>query len=47
MNRGIAYMKMGRYERAALDFNEVLRLDRKNSEAKSLRDQSMQLAKSS
>ncbi len=47
INRGIAYMKMGRYERAKVDFNEVLRLDRKNAQARSLRDQATQLAKSS
>jgi len=47
LNRGIAYMKMGRYERAKLDFNQVLRQDRKNTDARSLRDQATQLAKSS
>ena len=39
LNRGIAYMKLGRYQRAEADFNEVLGQDRNNSLARSLRDQ--------
>lgn len=42
-NRGLSYMKLGRYERARDDFNEVLGRDRDNSQARSMRDQAVQL----
>ena len=45
LNRGLAQMKIGRFHRAAIDFSEVLQRDRRNSLARSLRDQALQLMK--
>lgn len=42
-NRGLAYMKLGRFDRAREDFGEVYRQDRSNEQARSLRDQATQL----
>ena len=41
LNRGLAYMRQGRLSRALGDFNEVLRNDRENAQARSLRAQVM------
>jgi tetratricopeptide (TPR) repeat protein len=40
-NRGLAHMNQGRFARATRDFNEVLRIDRNNEQARSLRSQAM------
>lgn len=47
LNRGMAYMKQGRYEQATRDFSEVLRVERDNAQARALRDQAKQLVTSS
>ena len=37
MNRGLAYMNLGRWDQAESDFNAVLRFDPKNESAKQRR----------
>jgi tetratricopeptide (TPR) repeat protein len=44
-NRGLDYMKLGRFARAKEDFNEVLRRQPDNQQARSLRDQAADLSK--
>lgn len=44
-NRGLAYLKIGRFNRAAEDFNQVLRRENDNAQAKQLRDEARRLAK--
>jgi tetratricopeptide (TPR) repeat protein len=44
-NRGLSYMKLGRVERAKADFNEVLRRENDNKQARSLRDQALELSR--
>ena len=43
-NRGLAYMKLGRYQQAKLDFSTVLQTNPKNSQARALRDRAANLA---
>ena len=47
VNRGLAYMKMGRYDRAREDFNKVVLLNPKNAQAISLREQAIRYARTS
>ena len=42
LNRGLAYMNMGRYERAFDDFSSILRQDPANSQASSFREMARQ-----
>ena len=46
LNRGLAHLKLERFDRAIADFNEVLRRDRGNATAKSMRELAMQLSQS-
>jgi tetratricopeptide (TPR) repeat protein len=43
MNRGLAYMHLGRYERAIEDFNQVLRRDRDHRQARAQRERAVQM----
>jgi tetratricopeptide (TPR) repeat protein len=43
VNRGLTYMKLGRYDRALNDFNAALRLDGSNQKVKRYRDQALRL----
>ena len=42
-NRGLAYMKLGRYDRAATDFDELIRRDRNDNVARQRRDMARQM----
>ncbi|MEM7313460.1 MAG: tetratricopeptide repeat protein, partial [Planctomycetota bacterium] len=42
-NRGLALMKLGRYDRAARDFEELIRRDRNDSVARQRRDMARQM----
>ena len=42
-NRGLALMKVGRYDRAALDFEELIRRNRKDTVARQRRDMARQM----
>ena len=43
-NRGLSYMKIGRFTQATQDFNEVLRREPENTAVKALRDQALGLS---
>ena len=42
LNRGLAYMNVGRNDRAISDFNNVLRRDQENEQARTYREQALE-----